>query len=194
MAVEHVKSTPITELDATPRVAQTTGQGAAAELKTIEGVVTIPASADIDSTLQVVRVPFDAIIKEIIVDAAAFTTSGQFDIGVYYATDGTNALSEASLVAADAIDQDFFTITALDGGESNGLFAILVPGGGFRITNATVAQDANTVWGAVDVHLPLWEALGLSANPGGNADICLTLTEAIGAAAAIVSLQVKFTD
>lgn len=194
MAVEHVKSTPITNLDSTPIVRNTTGQGAGAKIKEIAGIVTIPASADIDSTLQVVRVPFDAVVKEIIVDAAAFTTSGQFDVGVYYATDGSNALSAASLLAADAIDQDFFTITALDGGEANGLFAHLVPGGGFRITNATVAQDANTVWGAVDANIPLWQALGLTANPGGNADICLTLTEAIGAATAIVSLSVRYTD
>lgn len=194
MAVEHVKSTPITNLDASPVVPQTTGQGAGAMVKSIEGVVTVPASADIDSTLQVVRVKSDAIIKEILVDAAAFTTSGQFDVGVYYATDGSNQLSKSSLLAADAIDQDFFTITPLDGGESNGLFAVLVPGGGFRITNATVAQDNNTVWAAADVHLPLWEALGLASDPGGNFDICLTLTEANGAATAVVSLQVKCTD
>lgn len=192
MAVEHVKSTPITNLDATPRVPSTTGKGAQGFLRSVEGVVTVPASASIDSTLQVVRVPFEAVIKELIVDAAAFTTSGQFDVGVYYATDGSNALSAASLLAADAIDQDFFTISALDGGESNGLFAVLVPGGGFRITNATVAQDANTVWTAAMLNTPLWEAVGLSANPGGNADIVLTLTEAAGAATAVVSVQVKY--
>lgn len=194
MAVEHVKSTPVTNLDATPRVPNTGGQGASENVKTIEAVATIPASASADSTIQMVRVPFDAIIKELIVDFPAFTTSGQIDIGVYYATDGSNALSAASLLAADAIDQDFFTITALDGGEANGLFAILVPGGGIRVTNATVAHDANTVWDKADLHLPLWEALGLDSDPGGNADIVFTLTEAIGAATAVVSLQVKHTN
>lgn len=194
MAVDHVKSTPITELDATPIVRQTGGQGGPEKLKTVEGFVTIVASSSADATYQVVRVPFDAIIKKIIVDAEAFTTTGQFDVGVYYATDGSNQLSASSLLAADAIDQDFFTITALDGGEANGLYAVLTPGGGFRITNATVAQDDNTVWDYADVHIPLWEALGLTTNPGGNADICLTITEANGAGTPVVGLQVEYTD
>ena len=194
MAVEHVKSTPVTNLDATPVAKSTTGQGAAATLKEINsGLVTVTASSSIDSTYQMVRVPFDAVIKELDAHLAAHTTTGQIDIGVYYATDNSNQLSASSLLAADAIDQDLFTIAVLDP-DDQAVYAHLVPGGGFSISGATPAILENTVWTRAHANQPLWEVLGLSSNPGGNADICFTYVEAVGAATAAVSLSVKYTD
>lgn len=194
MAVVHVKSTPITNLDATPVVKSTTGQGAAGMLKEVNsGLVTVTASSSIDSTYQMVRVPSDAVIKELIAHLGAHTTTGQIDIGVYYATDDSNQLSEASLAAADAIDQDLFTISVLDV-DDQAVYAQLVPGGGLRVSGSTPAIDENTVWTRAHANQPLWQVLGLSSDPGGNFDICFTYVEAVGAATAVVSLSVKYTD
>lgn len=193
MTVFHVKSAAITNLDANPPLRATTGAGAVGVTKTVEAYATPTASAAIDSTVALVRVPWSSIVKEIIFDSKAQDTTGMFDIGVYHASDMSNAASKATLLAADAVDQDLFTITALDAG-GNAVHAQLVPGGGFRITTATPAIDENTVWTRAFANTPLWLAAGLLADPGGNADIVATVTEAPGAATTPIFISVKYVD
>lgn len=192
MTVFHQKSAAITSLDTTPAGRVTTGEGVAGVLKSVDAWQTPTDAAEVDSTIQMVRIPFEAIVKSITVAGAAQGGTGQFDVGVYYATDGSNGPAHpTTLLAADAIDQDLFTISALDF-DDQAVYAHLVPGGGLRVQGATPAIDANTVWTEAKAHMRLWEALGLSANPGGNADIVLTMVEAISGAEAPIYLRVDY--
>src|SRR4051812_25026123 len=99
MAVDHVKSTFITNLDASPSVANTAGEGGPALLKTIDGYATAVASSSVGATYQLVRIPSNAKVKNITFESEA-QTAGKFDLGVFYATDGEGKQPTALLVAA----------------------------------------------------------------------------------------------
>lgn len=158
MAVDHVKSTPITNLDAVPRVANTAGEGGAGELKVLDSYATAVASSSVDATYQLWRVPSTAKIKAIIFESEA-QTAGKFDIGAYYATDGSKADAATSLLAAAAIDQDFFA-SVVD-------CAALV-------ARTDITNESATYTLAKRIQ-PLWQALGLSADPKCNIDIVATV-------------------
>ena len=197
MTVYHVKSTLITNLDAlvTPFLVLrgTSGEGASGRIKEISGYVTETASAGIDSTHQLARVPSTAKIKEILLNSISQGTTGIYDLGVYYATDNLSALSVTKgtiQLAANAIDQDFFAASALDAG-GNVAWYIGTPGLGV-LGLATTFSLAASAWTAAKANQPLWQAAGLSADPGGNLDIVLTNTEAAGTGAANIGFSIKF--
>jgi hypothetical protein len=157
MAVDHVKSTPITNLDASPIVPNTSGEGASGFLVNIEGSAVALASSSVDATYQLVRVPSNAKIKRIVFESAA-QTAGKFDIGVYYATDGQGGKPTA-LLAAAAIDQDLF-VSAVDCASA--------------VSRTDVTNESGTY--TIDKrNQPLWQAAGLSSDPGGQFDIVATV-------------------
>jgi hypothetical protein len=111
MAVDHVKSTAITNLDAGTAV-NTAGRGARVPAFTRSPAMprhwhrrapTRPTSS--------CRVPSNCSVKSIIFESEA-QGAGKFDLGLYYATDGQGGHA-AALLAADAVDQDFFA-TVID--------------------------------------------------------------------------------
>jgi hypothetical protein len=87
MAVDHVKSTFITNLDASPAVINTAGEGGPAPLKSIDGYATAVASSSVGATYQLVRIPSNAKVKNITFESEA-QGAGKFDLGLFYATDG----------------------------------------------------------------------------------------------------------
>jgi hypothetical protein len=175
MSVDHVKSTPITNLDAVPVVQNTAGEGGPAPLKTATATAVGVASSSINATYQFVRVPSNAKIKEIMFESATQAV-GAGDIGLYYATDGVGG-KPTSLLAANAIDQDFFA-SAIS----------LAPA-----AYGTVMNESGTY--TVDKrNQPLWQAVGLSSDPGGNFDIVLTLTTAITTGTGLMGMTVSYTD
>lgn len=179
MATEIVKSTAITNLDATPPVRSSGGQGAGEFLLVNDATVAITSgvTAAGASYYRMVRLPSDAIIKKVEawLDAASTTITG--DIGIYYSDDaprdGTPAASNGLVINAD----HFASAVALA--------AVVTP------TDYTF--EATTFLGA-DTRLPLWNtaASGLSANPKGFMDIVFTLTSTAGAAA-VLNMRVHWT-
>jgi len=158
MAVDHVKSTPITNFDASPILTPTSGgQGGPARLMHSDGYSTAVASSSADATYQLVRLPSTAKVKRITFESEA-QTAGKFDIGVYYATDGRVGKA-TSLLAAAAVDQDFFA-TVIDCASAVG---------------RTDITNESTTYTLDKRSQPLWQAAGLSADPGGNLDICATV-------------------
>jgi len=159
MAVDHVKSAGITNLDTTPSVQNTSGhEGASGYVKTVRGYATAVASSSADATYQLVRVPANAKIVGMWFDSAA-QGAGKFDIGVYKATDRSIAGAATALLAADAVDQDFFA-------------SIIDCASAVVITEILNESGINT-W---DKRIqPLWEALGVAADPIGNYDIVATV-------------------
>lgn len=181
MAVEHVKSTPITNRDGAtpPVVANTAGAGEGNYLKEVSGHAVALASSSADSTYQLVRVPSAAKIKEIIFESAA-QTAGKFDLGVYYATDGRSGPSKAtSLLAANAVDQDLFA-TDID------------------CASAVAPTDVTNESGTYTIdkrQQPLWQAAGLTSDPGGFLDIVATVhTTAVTTGTGRFGVSVRYTE
>lgn len=177
MAVDHVKTTPITNMDAGSIIVPTAGEGGPAPLKCNTGIATGVAASSIDATYQMARVPSNAKIKRIFFQTQTQAV-GVADVGVYYATDGLGG-KPVALLAAAAIDQDFFA-TAIS-------LATTTPQ---DVTNNTIA----TAYTPAKRNQPLWQAVGLTTDPGGNFDICLTLTTAITTGTGVMVMDVFYTD
>lgn len=177
MAVDHVKSGFITNLDSSPAVANTAGEGGPAPVKTVEGSAVAVASSSADATYQLVRVPSNCKVKQILFESAA-QGAGAFDLGLYYATDGEGKQPTA-LLAAAAIDQDFFA-TVIDCASAVGITDVTNESGTYTIDKRTQ---------------PLWQAVGLTADPGGYFDIVATVkTTAVTTGTGRLGIRVTYTD
>jgi hypothetical protein len=177
MALIHVKSASVTNLDASPAIANSAGEGAGAVKKSITGIATGTASANIDSTFQMVRVPSNCKIKGLYFQTQAQAV-GVTDVGLYYATDGEGGQATSLLVAA-AINRVFFA-TSIN-------------------LNTTTPQDVlcNPITSGYTPdkwNMPLWQAAGLTSDPGGYFDITLSLTTAITTGGGIMVLECSYTD
>jgi hypothetical protein len=177
MAIDHVKSTPITNLDATPPVANTAGEGAAAVLKSVDGYATAVASSSVAATYQLVRVPSNCKVKSIVFESEA-QTAGKFDLGLYYATDGEGGKPTA-LLLANTISAAFFA-SAIDCAAA--------------VTPTDVSNESGTY--TLDKRTqPLWQAAGLSSDPGGMFDIVATVvTTAVTTGTGKFGIRVAYAD
>lgn len=175
MSVDHVKSTPITNLDATPFVQNTNGEGGPGSEINVSGSSVAVASSSVDATYRWVRVPTSAKIKNITFTSQA-QAAGKVDVGVYYPTTGKTAKTD---VAANAIDQDLFA-TAVD------CASAVAP------TNITNESGTYTIdlW-----NTPLWSVLGLTTDPGGYFDIAGTVvTTAVTTGTGIWGISVTYVE
>lgn len=152
-----LKTSQITNMDATPAVAVTAGAGAGGLLKYIDGYVTAAASDGAGTKYIFCRLPSQAIVKKIEIASEA-QGAGKVDCGAYYADD-VRYLAGGSANSGVVIDADFFA-TAVD------LAAKVQP------TDITFESGTYTFdkWSQ-----PLWQALGLTSDPGGMIDIYLTV-------------------
>lgn len=177
MTVFNVKTTAITNLDATPIVANTEGEGAEGLLKTNEGSALMTAAASINSIVQLVRVRSNCKVKKIFLESAA-QAAGQVDVGLYYATDGTGG-KPLTLLASNAISQAFFASAVI-------------------VTGAVVITDITNESGTYTIDKrtqPLWQAVALTSDPGGYFDICATVVGAdVTTGAARLGITVQYTD
>ncbi len=151
MAIDlTLKSVEITNREATPRVLNNPGLGGGGELKVARGyIASVTASLSATSVIRFCEVPSSAVVHKVVVDSGA-QTAGKFDIGVYRNNKDGGA----------AVDQDFFT-TDLD------------------CAAAVIAQDvtrkATSAYSIAEGSEPLWDALGMSADPCSTLDICGTV-------------------
>lgn len=177
MAVDHVKSTSVTNLDASPAVENTAGRGAAGRLREIGDYATAVASSSVDATYQLVRIPSTAKVKSIIFESEA-QTAGKFDLGLYYATDGVGGHA-TSLLAAAAIDQDFFA-SAIDCASA--------------VTPTEVVNESGT-YTLAKRNQPIWQAVGLTSDPGGFFDVVATVvTTAVTTGTGKFGISLRFVD
>lgn len=156
MAVVHLKSGAITNNTASPQVTNN-GRVDGAYVRCSVGYLANTAADDIGSTYRFVRVPSNARIHRVWLNAAATGATGQYDIGVYQTAENGGAV----------VDADFFA-SAVD------------PGGG--VVNADVTHESGQYSLAEGV-MPLWQALGLTADPQIEYDIAATAVEALADAA-----------
>jgi len=166
MAVDALKSTALTNADATPLVFNN-ARIQRMPLWEATGSAQATASASIASIYRLVRVPSNARISQVLLSCDGFDTTGLADVGVYASTVDGSAVVDADLFAS-----------------ATSLVTAIVD------TNVT---HESAVFGIEDAEKPLWEALGLSADPMVDYDIAVTLTEANGAGnVADITLKVRY--
>lgn len=149
-----LKSTAITNREATPQVPNSPGNGGAGILRAVVSLLdSMPASLSITSIIRYVEVPSNARISKLRVISEA-QTAGMFDVGVYRNNRDGGAV----------VDVDLFA-SALDLGAA---------------VDTDVADNESLLLTAAKRVMPLWQAAGLSVDPGGTLDIALTcVTEAV---------------
>jgi len=166
MAVDHLKSTPITNADSLPRIANNsfvTGGELRASVGTLETI----AAGSVGSTYRLARVPSTARVHRVIFAADASGATGQLDIGLYQTAENGGAV----------VDADFFA-SAID------------PGGG-AIAPTDVTHESGE-YPIEDAEMPLWKALGLSADPFVEYDIAATAVTEAMANASTLTLKVEY--
>lgn len=165
MAVENLKSSAITNADATPLVL-TNAIVAKGRLQEAVGTKQVSASASIGSTYRLARVPSNARVSDVLLYNDAFDTTGAADVGLYDINGGA--------VVAAAFFGSAVVLTAAS------------------TVGVNVTHESG-VFGIEAAEKPLWEALGLSSDPHKEYDVALTLTAANGAGATPdVTLKVRY--
>ncbi len=173
MAVDlTLKSTAITNREASPRVANNPGAGASGVVRTVYGyIASVTASLSVTSVIRLVEVPSNAIVQSVKISSGA-QTAGKFNIGVYRKN------GDGGLVAFTNADS-FFT-TDLDCAAA--------------VNETECVQLATTGNTAVKRNQPLWQAIGMAADPKTGLDICATVhTTAVTTGTGSLSATVQYT-
>lgn len=168
MAVVNTKSIPITNADAKPRlpnVAVVDGGPILEKVGTLEAV----NGDSINSTYRMLRISSSTRVTELLLYCDAITTCSA-DIGLYRTADDGGAVVDANFFASEQL---------LDTASVVGLNVLYEAAAG-------PADVAN-------IEKRIWQMLGLSADPGIQYDVVLTLTAAAGSAGT-VSLKCRYVD
>lgn len=166
MAVVNTKAAAITAGDTAGTLAKKSLSGAI--LKESCGTLEAVSGDSIASVYRLARVPSNARVSRVLIGCDAITTCAG-DVGVY---------DIASVNSGAVIDADFFA-------SAQSLATAIV-------VNTDVTHESG-IYGVESVEKPLWQALGLTADPGKLYDIAVTLTAAAGSAGT-VSLKVQYAD
>ena len=153
MAVVAVKSTLITNADATPVVLNSPRVDGGSERVAV-ATAAITDTDSIASTYRMFRVPSNAVMTDLRIYSPDIGTTTITDIGLYAADGGAVA------------DADFFaSAVSLKDGALNG----------------TDVLHESAVFSIANSGKELWDALGLTSDPGVFYDVTLTLTAAADA-------------
>lgn len=178
----NLKSTAITNWDARPIVRPTAGQeGGASVLYDITGKVgPTTDTATTGGILRAVRIPSNAIIKQVLLTQVAATTTATFDVGIDYSDSTTDGTTPGNYVAGTPLNDDIFA-AAYDSHAS--------PAAGW-----VDVTFLNSDYTPAETILPIWQAAGtgLTADPGGYFDVILTNRATISGAATVL-VRVIFT-
>lgn len=150
MAVTNRNSSAIANLVASPRVINPPSL-AGGEVRAFLGVVASAADDSATSVFRFCRIPSNAAIFSLRYSGADATTAGAIDIGLHDTADNGSA----------AVDADFFTT------------AFVLTNG--PDSNTELVNESGTYTFAKQVQ-PLWQALGLSADPCKDYDLTATIS------------------
>lgn len=165
MGTSALKSAAITNRDATPRVLNNS-RIAGGMLRSSVGSVTAVAADDSASRYRLVSVPSNCFVRSVLLSSVAQGGSAAVDIGVYRSTaDGGAAVSA-------------------------GLFGTAVSV--VSAVSKTDQTNESTSYGLDKREQPLWQAAGLSADPGGELDIVVAPTAAM-TNGGLIGIEVQYT-
>lgn len=175
MATFNIKSTVLTNRDATPKVL-TDALVAGGEISECEGYAATGGAADGSGTFyRLCQVPSNARMSGLILQASAFGSGAAIDVGVYWPT---NIPVGAGLSAANAsavINTQLFA-SALGMSAATAVTDIINSSG-----NNTIAKQEQC----------LWQAAGLSSDPGIMLDIVAGVQTAL-AASGFIGLKARY--
>ena len=169
----HLTSGSITNLDATPAVANVAGQGAAGYQKSINDYTTAVAADAVGSTYKFVRIPSNACVKAVWFESEA-QGAGKVQLGLYYSDstiDGTSQANQGVVINVNFFSDDIDCTSAVAKVEKTG-------------ANSYTLDKRNQ---------EIWKAAGLSSDPGGYFDVVATVhTTAITTGTGKLGVQVDF--
>ena len=153
MAVVTVKSTQITNRDATPRV-PVQGRVQGARVRHSRGVVLVTSGNDIASKYIACSIPSNAVPISARLSCPDIGTTTLADVGLYKSTADGGAV----------VDADFFgsAVSLKDG----------------ALAKSDITNENSAVATPANGEKPVWELLGLTSDPGLVYDVVLTLTAA----------------
>lgn len=176
MATEALKSTAITNLDASPVTRLVPGVGGTAYLRHGDGSLTATTGQLSQSTYQLARIPTRAIIKQARVKLDAGVTTFTADCGFYYSTSTTDG-----------------TPAGNRGTQVSGTTGSHVLGTAVVLANQTTFLDLAQNLTAANLDKKVWDAIGLATDPGGYFDFVLTTTTT-NSGAPVVYGEIAYVD
>lgn len=163
MAVVALKSTAVTNANATPRVQNPAGIQNGV-VKRSQGFAAIGNGDSIGSTYRIGKVRSSDYMDRIRIVSADIGTTGAADVGLYDVLTHSNG--------GTVVDADFFaSAVSFSGGAIDSDITFESAAAGGLLTNGEKR---------------IWEALGLTADPHKEYDLALTLTAASDAAGTIL--------
>jgi len=188
MAGHNLKSASITNLDASPVVANTIGEGAPGMEIVINDSVSPVSADDTTSTYRMCRFPTNAKIKDLKI-FSAIATAGSADIDVAFSdstTDGTQpALAGGIVQLAGPVDNKLF-------GAAKSLVATVAAG-------PIIANAFQGTFTPAMQNIPMWQnlvtlgATQFTSDPGGFFDILVRVTTAI-TTGGILSCELRYVE
>lgn len=186
MAGHNLKSTSITNLDASPAVANTIGEGAPGQEIVVNDSVTTVSGDDTTSTYRLCRIPTNAKVKDLKI-YSAIATAGSADIDVAFSdgADAPPALAGGIVQVTGPVDNKLF-------GAAVSLVATVAAG--------PIVKNpfAGTFTPAMQ-NMPLWAALvslgatQFTADPGGCFDILVRITTTI-TTGGVLTCEVRYVE
>lgn len=191
MAIVTTKSTSIINLDASPIVAMATGEGAQGVLRCVTDSVAGGSGDSSTSIYRIVRIPTNAKIKRVILNAAA-VSAGAGDIDVAF-SDAPDLPAGMQALAG--------TVVQITGPADNKLFGAAAT----LIAQTQVDKTFSNTFTPAMQNTPLWQVLvnlgctqfnspaGVPQDPGGFFDLVIKLTTGITTGGTI-ALECDFVE
>lgn len=167
MAIVDRNSTTIANSIATPPVALSPPRNASF-LREVAAIITTAADDTANSVGRFFRVPSNARVSQLLWSSADATTAGVVSVGLYQTAENGGAV----------VDADLFSTLDLSGGPYNNLDVT------FESGEYTYAESEK----------PLWEVLGLSADPQREYDVAYTITTTFNGGPTAVRLALRYVQ
>jgi hypothetical protein len=162
----NVNSTWIANAVATPP-ALTNANVSVGQLHEAVGVATVAANQPAADTIRFVRVPSNARISEVLLTTGDAVTAGAINIGIWQSAENGGAVVDADLFAS----------------------ALALTGGPFTNSDQTFESGEYTY---AESAKPLWEVLGLTADPGRYYDVVAEVSTTFNGADTTQVLKVRY--
>jgi len=214
---ENLKSTPVTNNDASPIVTSTAGEGIPGVRRVVSDNVDPTASTAQYSTYRLARFPTTARVKKVQLYTSGIeaqtTAHASIDLNVAFSdstTDGT-PVSYIGAIPSNKKNGEAYTFVSGTGystaysstGTGNKLFGAALSQGTAGAVNSADVTFANTTaaegFFPVDKDKPMWSVLGFTNargvgdDPGGKFDILAVISGALTTAAAgVIGVEVDF--
>lgn len=175
MAIVTTKSTTITNRDAVPAVIND-GRLERGTLKSAVGQVAVGAADSATSYYPLVSLPSTAMVRAIYASCVTGMTTLAANIGVFLTTKASGGVALGTIA---------FTGSATFFASAQSFASVL---------SRSDVTNQSTTYTTAKREQPLWQAIGMAADPGGTLDIGVQVSTANTGAAGTLGLEVQYAD